>query len=182
MLQILFDFAFECFQFGSNGSNWHSNALNACRMVRVCIRMLQILFERFEFGFECFESFWNVWNLYSNAYFIFECSKSLSKSSNLHLNPLIHIRMVWIYIRLLRIWFEWLYFHLNASNRFRIVRIYIWMLWMPFECFESLFELFKFGFRCFESLSNCLKLHSMFRISFEGLEFAFECFEFRLNG
>ena len=44
MLQILFDgfeFAFECFEFGSSGSNWYSNALNACRMVRICIRMLR---------------------------------------------------------------------------------------------------------------------------------------------
>ena len=58
--------------------------------------------------------------------------------------------------------------HLNASNAFRMLRV-------PFELFE-------FWFGCFESFSNCLKLHSMFRMSFEGLEFAFNCFESRLTG
>ena len=39
------EFAFECFETLSNGSNLHSNASNPVRMIRICIRMLRILFE-----------------------------------------------------------------------------------------------------------------------------------------
>ena len=50
------------------------------RMVIICIRMLRIPFEWFEFGFECFESLSSGSNLDSNA---FECFESLSSGSNL---------------------------------------------------------------------------------------------------
>ena len=91
---------------------------------------------------------------------------------NLHSNGSNPFRMVWICIRM----------------PFRVDRIWIRMLRIPFEWFE-------FAFACFESLSNDLNLHSnasnpfwmvwicirMLWISFEGLEFAFECFEFGSN-
>jgi len=57
-----FEFAFECFESFSKGSNLHSNASNPFRMVRICIRMLRIRFKWLEFAFECFESVSNGWN------------------------------------------------------------------------------------------------------------------------
>ena len=57
--------------------------------------------------------------------FAFKCFESLSNGSNLHL---------------------------NASNPFRMVSIYIRMLQIPYEWFE-------FAFECFESLSNGSNLH-----------------------
>ena len=57
-------------------------------MVRICILMLWIWFELLEFAFKCFES-------------------SL-KGSNLHSNGSNLVRMVRIYIWMLRIPFEWL--------------------------------------------------------------------------
>ena len=186
MLRIWFEwleFAFECFESLSNGlilqsiasnpfwmvqicirmlrilSNCSNLYSNPFRMVRICIRMLQILFEEFEFAFKCFE-FW-------------------SNGSNLHL---------------------------NASNPFqicnRMLKILFELFEFAFECFESLsngsnlhskasnpFEWFEFGCECFESLSNGSNLHSnpfqmvricirILRISFEGFDFAFECFKF----
>ena len=86
----LLEFAFECFQTRSNHSNllrlplqWlecirmlrisferfilHSNASNLVGIVRICIRMLQIWFEWFEFAFEWLEFGWNGSNLHSNG-------------------------------------------------------------------------------------------------------------------
>ena len=130
MLRIIF----ECFEFFSNDSNLHSNALNPFWMVRICIWMLRIPFEWLEFAFECFESLSNGSNLNSNASnlfewfeFAFECYQSF-----------------WI-VRI---------FHLNASNPFRMVRICISTLRIPFEWFE-------FAFECFEYLSNGSNLHSI---------------------
>ena len=80
MPRISFDglkFAFECFEFGSNVSNLHSNALNPFRMIRIWIRMVRIPFEWLEFGFECFEL----------AFEYFEC---LSNGQKLHLNASNH--------------------------------------------------------------------------------------------
>ena len=70
MLRILFEwfeFAFDCFESLSNGSNLDCNASNPFRMVRICIQLLQIPLEWFEFEFECFESLSNRSNLDSNA-------------------------------------------------------------------------------------------------------------------
>ena len=106
-----FEFALECFESLSNGSNLHSNSSNVVRMVRICSQMLRIPFKWFEFAFECFES--------------------RLKGSNLHSNDLNHFRMVRIYIRMLRIWFEWLEFAFECLKLFRMVRICI-------RCFESL--------------------------------------------
>ena len=66
---------------------------------------------------------------------------------------------------MLQITFEWVEFglerfeslsngsnlHSNASNLFRMIRIWIRILQIPFESFE-------FAFECFESLSNGLNL------------------------
>ena len=44
------------FKSGSNGLNWRLNASNLIWLVEICIRMLRIPLEWFEFAFECFES------------------------------------------------------------------------------------------------------------------------------
>ena len=134
------EFRFECFKsrlnLHSNASNLVRmvrigilNALIACQMVRICIRMLQpwiwirmlqILFRWLEFVFECFESLSNgstpfrmVWIciqmcriLFEWLDFAFECFKSLSNVSNLYSNASSPFRMVRICIRMLQIWFE----------------------------------------------------------------------------
>ena len=164
-------------------------------MVRICIRMLQIPFEWFEFAFECFQSISNGLNLHSNA-------------SNL-------VRKVRICIRMLSIPFEWFEFaleffesifewfefafecfqsisyglnlHSNASNLVRRVRICIQMLQIPFkwfefalEFFESIFEWFEFGFECFESHSKGSNLHSNLHLNASNLvqilQIWFECY------
>ena len=58
----MLQFKFETFQYRSD---LHLNALNPFRMVS--IRMLQILFEWFEFGFERLESLFNSSDLHLNA-------------------------------------------------------------------------------------------------------------------
>ena len=50
-------FAFKCFEFGSNGSNLHSNASNFFRIVTICILMFRSSLESFEFAFELLEPF-----------------------------------------------------------------------------------------------------------------------------
>ena len=61
MVRISFkglEFAFECFEFGLNGSNLDSKASNPSnpfRMVRISIQMLRIPFKWLEFSFEYFE-------------------------------------------------------------------------------------------------------------------------------
>ena len=97
------EFAFKCFEFGSNGQFAFesflnaSNASNPFRIVRLCIRMFRILFERFEFIYECFVSLSNLSNLHSNAsklvemvricigipFECFQCFKSVSNGYNL---------------------------------------------------------------------------------------------------
>ena len=89
MLRIWFEwleFEFECFEFGSNGYNLHSNASNAFWMVRISFKGL-------EFAFECFEFGLNGSNLDSKAS-----------------NPSNPFRMVRISIQMLRIPFKWLEF------------------------------------------------------------------------
>ena len=124
-------------------------------MVRICIQILRTPFDWFKFGFKCFES--------------------LSNRLNLRYNALNAFQMVRICIRIPS---EWLEFGFKSSNSFRLVWIFIRMLWTPFEWFE-------FGIECFEFLLNSLNLHSnafwivrswiwMCGIWFEWLEFAFE--------
>ena len=131
-----FEFTFFCFESLWNGSNLDWNTSNPFQIVRICIQMLWILFEWLEFVLEWFE-------------FAFECFKSLSNGWNLQL----------------KMWLEWLEFaferfesfsnlHSNASNHFRMVRICIWMLWMPFERLEFVCECFELAFKCFERLSS----------------------------
>ena len=98
-----FKFAFKCFESLSSGSNLHSNASNAFRVVRICIRLLGIPFKQFEYAFECFECLANGLNLHSNAS-----------------NPFWVVR---IYIRMLRIPFEWVKFGFESLNPFRMIRI-----------------------------------------------------------
>ena len=96
---ILFEwlvFAFKCFKFGSNGSNLHSNASNFFRIVTICILMFRFSLESFEFAFELLEPF----------EYAFKCFQSRSKCSNLHLNTSNPFRMVRICIRMLRIGLE----------------------------------------------------------------------------
>ena len=132
--------------------------------------MLRIPFELLEFELECFESLSNAW-----FEFGFECFEPLSNglnllsnASNLHLNASI--------------------LHSIALNPFRMVRIHIWMLKIPFESFE-------FASECFASLSSGSNLDSnasipfrkvricirMLRILFELFEFAFECLKIPLK-
>ena len=71
-IQCLYPFrmariSLECFETLFNGSNLHWNASNPFRMARICIRMLPITFECFEFAFECLESLSNASNLNLNA-------------------------------------------------------------------------------------------------------------------
>ena len=59
-------------------------------MVRICIQMVRIPFELFEFAFECFEIPLE-W-----LEFAFECFESLSKGSKLHIkasNPFRKVRI-----------------------------------------------------------------------------------------
>ena len=145
-------------------------------MVWICIQMLRISFERFEFciwilrifirmlqiWLECFESLSNVWNLHSNAS-----------------NP---FWMVWIGIRMLRIPFEWFEFafecfqsifkvlnlHSNGSNLFRRVRICIRMFRIPFEWFEFALEFFKSIFEWFEfGLLEMHRLHVTYQLYYK---------------
>ena len=134
--------------------------------------MLPIPFKWLEFAFEYFESHSNGSNfirMLRNPFecfefwfeFAFECfeyicirmhsNESLSNGSNLHLNASKPFRMVRICIWMLRIPFEWLEFAFECFH-FRMLLICIRMLWIPFECFEFVFE-------CFESLSNGSNLH-----------------------
>ena len=74
-----FEFAIECFESLLIGSNWDASASNPSfgfgfanfsnpfQMVRICIQMLVIPFELFEYAFYCFESLSNGSNLHSNA-------------------------------------------------------------------------------------------------------------------
>ena len=88
---------------------------------------------------------------------------------------------------MLRIPFEWLEFglerfeslsnglnlHSNASNLFRIVRIWIRMLQITYEWFEFEFRISNSA-NHFRTVRICFRILQMF---FEWLEFAFECFE-----
>ena len=125
-------------------------------MVRIFIQLLQILFKWLEFEFQWL--------------------KSLSNCSNLHSIALNVVRMLPICIRMVRITFEW------------------------FECAFGCFESRSCGSnllsKCMlESLSHGSNFNSsalnpdqmlricirMPRIPFEWFEFAFNCFESRLN-
>ena len=167
--------------------------------------MLPISFECLEFAFECFECFQNGLNLHLNASntfrmvriciripfvrheFGFECFESLSNGSNQLSNASNLVRSDGNSIRMLRIWLE-----------------------LPFECFESLsngsnfhsnasnpfrkvmriciqmlqipFEGLEFAFKCFESLRVVSIWIRMIRIPIKRFEFGFQCFESRLNG
>ena len=153
-----FEFALEWFKSLSNGSNLHSNGSNPLQVVRICIRMLQITFEWFEFGFECFKSRVRIWIRMLRIPFQwfeigFECFASLSSGSNLHSISSKPLRMVRTCIRMLLIPFEWLECTIecfdsissglnldsNASNPFqkvrtsiRMVQICIRMVRIPF--------------------------------------------------
>ena len=59
--------AFKSLKFGLNGSNLHLNALNPLRLVRICIQMLRVWFEWFEFEFERAKFLSNGQNLHSNV-------------------------------------------------------------------------------------------------------------------
>ena len=177
--------------------------------------MLRIPFEWFKFTFESFESLLNGLNLDANASnpfqmvriciqtpfewleFAFEYFESRSKGSILHLNA--------------SNLFNGSDFHLNASNPFWMVRIWMWMPRLPFKWFEFCiripFEWLEFAFECFKYCSKSSNLHSnasnfgqmvpicismlripfefalkCFKIWFELFEFAFECFESLSNG
>ena len=112
-----FNFAFQCFEFGSNGSNLHLNASIEWFEFSLEIGMVRIACDRFKFAFEL-----------------------LVTGSNLHSNALNFVRMIPICIRMVGISFQWLEYafecfesrskglnlHSNASNLVRMVRICIW--------------------------------------------------------
>ena len=115
-------------------------------MVRICIRMLRIPFDWFEFAFECFKSLSNGSNVHSNGSNPFRKIRICISNAS---NP---FQIVRIWIRKLRIPFEWFEFafecfeslsngsnlHSNASNPFRMVQICIRMLrimTMQYSCY-----------------------------------------------
>ena len=172
------------------------------QMDRICIWMLRIPFEWLEFALELFEFLsigynlhWNALNLVCRVWIwipmlqisfemlelAFEHFETFSNGSNLHLNALNPIRMNLICIWMLRI-------------AFRMDRICIRMLRIPFEWLEFALEFFQFlqfPFECFEShlkgsnldsnASNPFRMvlicNRMLQIPFEWVEFAFECFD-----
>ena len=71
--------------------------------------------------------------------FAFKFFESFSNVSNLDLNTSNPFRMVRIWIPILQIPFEW---HSNASNLFQIVKICIRMPQIPFEWLEFALEFF----------------------------------------
>ena len=103
------EFAFECLESLSNGSNLYTNASNFLRTFRILIQMLRISFEWFEFAFKCHS---NDSSLHLNALkpfrmlgirfewleFAFQCFKSLSNGSNLLSNVSNPFQMVQILI------------------------------------------------------------------------------------
>ena len=89
--------------------------------------------------------------------FAFECFETLSNGWNLHLNASNHYRIVRIFIRILRITFECLEFNSNASNPFRVVRICIGMLRICIRMLPMPFECFEFAFECFEFAFECFQ-------------------------
>ena len=129
-------------------------------MVWICRWMHQILFEWLGFGFDCF--------------------KSRSKGSNLHLNATNLFRIVRICIWTLE-HFESLLndtnLHLNALNPFQMVRICNGMLWILFKRLEFAFEWFNFvsifilrllmPFEWFTLDSNASNPFQMIRICFQ---------------
>ena len=109
------EFAFECFEFRSNGLNLHSNASNPVRMVRIGILMVQVCIQM---PIRMVRIWIRIVRIPFKWFeFAFECFKSHWSGSNLHSNPSNPVRMVWFCIQILRIPFEWFKF--------------------PFECFES---------------------------------------------
>ena len=145
--------AFECIESLSNVSNLVSTASHT---------------------FECFESFSNASNLFRMVRICFEFFESLSSGSNLVLKASNPFGIVLIWFRNLRIHFEWFEFPFEcfesllnrpnlvsnpsllsgstlvskSSNPFRMAWISNRMLRIPCEWFE-------FGFKSFESHSNC---------------------------
>ena len=140
MIQISFEwfkFAFQCFEFRSNG-------LNPVRMSQICIRMFRIPFEWFEFAFECFKSRSNGSNWHSYGL-------------NLHSivsNPIWMVR-IWVWIS-----FKWFEFAFNCFESIVVVRICIRKLQIPFEWFELAFEYFESCSNGSNFHSNCLNLLS----------------------
>ena len=172
-----FKFVFECFESHSNSWNLHSNAWNPLRMTQICIPMLWIPCEWFKFACKSFKSHSNGSNFYSNVlnhvqmfqmnrmqiltirlgFEAFECKFQLFERDLKHSNM---IRNIWFEC------FESLSngsnlhseFRLsgsklasNPSNPIRVIRIWIWILQIPFEWFV-------FAFECFESHSNSWNL------------------------
>ena len=167
MLFELFELVFECFESCSNGSNFHSNALNPVRMVSlnchsnasnlvrmvgICIRVLRITFEWLKFAFKWFESvrmvgigIFILWTLFNWLELAFECFESCSNGWN---------------------------WHSSASNPVWMVGIGILILRTPFDWLELAFE-------CFKWRSNGWNWHSNTSNPVLLLELAFEWFESR---
>ena len=75
--------------------------------------------------------------------------------------------------------------HSNASNQVWGVRNCIRMLpngSNPFQMLQVTFEWLEFGFECFDAFGMVRICIRVLRISFDRLEFAFECFESLSNG
>ena len=70
-----FNFAFQCFEFGSNGSNLHLNASIEWFEFSLEIGMVRIACDRFKFAFECFEFCSNDPNLHSNGWNLFSMAR-----------------------------------------------------------------------------------------------------------
>ena len=118
-------------------------------MTQICIPKLRIPCEWFKFACKSF--------------------KFHSNGSNFYSNVLNHVRMFWMNwmqilngIRNIQTWFET--FDSNASNPFRMVRIFIlnsiWVVQSWLRILQIPFEWFEFEFESFKSHSNGSYLHS----------------------
>ena len=118
---------FECLESRSNGWNLHSNPV---RMIWICIQMVRISFEWFEFAFKWFKSRLNAWK------FAFECFETRSNGWNLHSSASNTVQKVEFALSALNP-FEWLELAFECFESRSIVRIGIRMVQILFGNFHS---------------------------------------------
>ena len=141
-------------------------------MVRICIQIILISFEGFEFAFDCFEfcspicirmvrissmariCIWVLRILFEWFEFTFKCLIFGSNVLNLHSNASNSFLMVRIFIGIDRISFERSNLHSNASNLKPNASNHFECLDLDIECFESLSNSSDLYLKLFESLSN----------------------------
>ena len=104
--------------------------------------------------------------------FAFECFESLSNGSKFHLNASNPFQVVRIWIQILRILSNGSNLDSNASNPFQVVLIWIRMDSNPFNRFRMVqicFQMLRFPFEWLE-------------FGFKWFEISFECFESLSSG